>query len=305
MVKVKEVAYATMEAVLETCCGLDVHKKTVAACLLTGKLDERPKEFLATFSTMTKGLLELRDWLESHNCTHVAMESTGIYWRPIYHILEGSVTILLANARHMKQLPGRKTDISDAQWISRLLRWGLLKPGIIPPRPIRELRDLCRYRKKLTYQITAEKNRVFKVLEDANIKLASVTTNIFGVSGTAMLQTITAGDFKPEEMANLARGKLRPKVPQLIEALEGRVAEHHRFMLRMHLEHLDYLHKAIAEMEMRIDEKINPYQREIELLRTIPGVDRVAAQQSYAEMGGDISLFPSDAHFASWIGIWK
>lgn len=303
MVRALEAEYAMLEAVLERCCGLDVHKKTVTACLLIGPLDQPPRELLTTFATTTKGLLELRDWLESHGCTHVAMESTGIYWRPVYHILEGSVTILLVNARHMKQLPGRKTDITDAQWIARLLRWGLLKPSLIPPRPIRDLRDLCRYRKKLVQEATAEKNRVHKVLEDANIKLASVAADIFGVSGRAMLEALIAGDCAPEETAGLARGKLRQKLPQLIEALDGLVAEHHRFMLRMHLDHLAYLHQAIAELHSRIEDKIQPYQQQVELVRTLPGVDVVTAQHSFVEMGGDISLFPSDGHYASWIGI--
>jgi len=303
MTKVKEIAYAVLEAVLECCCGLDVHKKTVTACLLHGPLDQPPRELVATFATTTRGLLELRDWLESHSCTHVAMESTGIYWRPVYHILEGAVTILLVNARHMKQLPGRKTDINDAQWIARLLRWGLLKPSLIPPRPIRELRDLCRYRKKLTQEAGAEKNRVHKVLEDANIKLASVASDIFGASGQAMLEVLIAGDFNPVETAELAQGKLRQKIPQLIEALEGRVGEHHRFLLRMHLEHLAYLQQAVNELHARIDEKLQPYREQVELVKSLPGVDTVTAQHSFVEMGGDINLFPSDGHYASWIGI--
>ena len=303
MTKVKEIANVVLEAVLECCCGLDVHKKTVTDCLLHGPLDQSPRELLATFATTTRGLLELRDWLESHGCTHVAMESTGIYWRPVYHILEGAVTILLVNARHMKQLPGRKTDINDAQWIARLLRWGLLKPSLIPPRPIRELRDLCRYRKKLTQEAAAEKNRVHKVLEDANIKLASVASDIFGASGQAMIEVLIAGDFNPEETAELAQGKLRHKIPQLIEALEGKVREHHRFLLRMHLEHLSYLQLAVHELHARIDEKLQPYRQQVELVKRLPGVDTITAQHAFAEMGGDINLFPSDGHYASWVGI--
>jgi transposase len=189
-----EGARVVWEAVLEHCCGLDVHKQTVTACLLIGALDQQPRESLRTFPTTTKGLLELRDWLEQNDCTHVAIESTGIYWRPVFHILEDVVTVLLVNAYHMKQIPGRKTDLKDAQWIARLLRWGLLKPSLIPPKPIRELRDLCRYRKKLTEQASSEKNRIQKVLEDANIKLASVASDIFGLSGRAMLDALLAGD---------------------------------------------------------------------------------------------------------------
>jgi len=294
---------AVWEAVIERCCGLDVHQKTVTACLLAGALNQQPSELLHTFSTTTKGLLELRDWLEENGCSHVAIESTGIYWRPVFHILEDTVTVLLVNAYHMKQVPGRKTDLKDAQWIARLLRWGLLKPSLIPPRHIRELRDLCRYRKKLTEQASAEKNRIQKVLEDANIKLASVASNVFGVSGRAMLEALTQGKMSPEETADLARGKLRPKIPQLVEALEGHVNEHHRFLIQKQMEHMAYLEKSIAQLHQRIDEKIKPYQHEVDLICTTPGIDTISAQHIFAEIGGDISLFPSEGHLASWIGI--
>ncbi len=298
-----EARQTVWEAVLERCCGLDVHKETVTACLLIGALDEQPKESLRTFSTTTKDLLELGDWLEANGCSHVAIESTGIYWRPVFHILEGTVTVLLANAYHMKQVPGRKTDLKDAQWIARLLRWGLLKPSLIPPRPIRELRDLCRYRKKLTGQVSAERNRVQKVLEDANIKLASVASDIFGVSGRAMLEALLKGEMSPEQMANLARGLLRNKIPQLVCALEGYVSEHHRFLLSMHLEHIGYLEQAIAQLNQRIEDKIRPYQQQVELIKTNPGFDSVAAQHTFVKIGGDINLFPSERHLASWTGV--
>jgi len=298
-----ERAQAVWEAVIEHCCGLDVHQKSVTACLLDGDLDQQPSESVRTFSTTTKGLLELRDWLEDQGCTHVAIESTGIYWRPVFHILEDTVTVLLVNAYHMKQVPGRKTDLKDAQWIARLLRWGLLKPSLIPPRHIRDLRELCRYRKKLTEQASAEKNRIQKVLEDANIKLASVANNVFGVSGRAMLAALMDGVMSPEETAELARGKLRSKIPQLVEALEGHVNEHHRFLIGMQMEHLAYLEQAIAELQRRIDEKMQPYQRELELICTTPGIDTRSAQHILAELGGDISVFPSERHLSSWIGI--
>jgi len=301
--RVREVAYVGLEAVLAYCCGLNVHQKRVTACLLAGPVDQQPRELLSTFTSTTQGLTELRDWLKSNGCTHVAMESTGIFWRPVFNILEGSVTILLANARHMKQLPGRKTDINDAQWIARLLRWGLLKPSLIPPKPIRELREMSRYRKKLIQNVGAEKNRVHKTLEDANIKIASVATEIFGVSGLAIMDALIAGNLSPQETAELARGRLRAKIPELTEALVGKVEEHHRLLLRKHLDHLAYLQQAIAEMNRLIEEKIQPYQYQVELLRTIPGIDTVAAQQAFVEMGGDINVFPSEDHFASWIGI--
>ena len=300
---VHEADRAVWEAVLERCCGLDVHKKTITACVLIGDLDQQPKELLCTFPTTTKGLLELRDWLEDNRCTHIAIESTGIYWRPVFHILEDIVTVLLVNAYHMKQIPGRKTDLKDAQWIARLLRWGLLKPSLIPPRPIRELRDLCRYRKKLTGQASAEKNRIQKVLEDANIKMASVASDIFGMSGRAMLDSLLEGEMSPQEMAELARGKMRPKIPQLVDALEGRVNEHHRFLIRMHLEHLGYLEQAIAQLQQRIDEKIKPYRHQIDLIRSTPGFNTISAQHVFVETGGDISLFPSEGHLASWAGL--
>jgi transposase len=301
--KEREVAYVGLEAVLGYCCGLDVHKRRITACLLVGPIDEPPKEVLSNFTTTTRGLKELRDWLISYGCTHVAMESTGIFWRPVFNILEGSVTILLANARHMKQLPGRKTDINDSQWIARLLRWGLLKPSLIPSKPIREIREMCRYRKKLTQEVAAEKNRIHKTLEDANIKIASVATEIFGVSGLAMMDALITGNLNPKETAELARGRMRSKIPELAEALEGNVEGHHQMLLRKHLDHLTYLQQAIAEMNCLIDERMQPYQEQVELLRTIPGIDLICAQHSFVEMGGDISVFPSEDHFSSWIGI--
>jgi transposase len=301
--KVMESARVVWEAVLERCCGLDVHQQTITACLLIGVLDQQPNESLCSFPTTTKGLLELRDGLEQNGCTHVAIESTGIYWRPVFHILEDAVTVLLVNPYHMKQIPGRKTDLKDAQWIARLLRWGLLKPSLIPPKPIRELRELCRYRKKLTEQASAEKNRIQKVLEDANIKLASVASDIFGLSGRAMLDALLGGDMSPEEMAELARGKMRSKIPQLVDALEGRLGEHHCFLIRMHLEHLGYLQQAIAQLHQRIDEKIKPYHNQIELICSTPGFSVTSAQHVFVEIGGDISLFPSEGHLASWAGL--
>ncbi len=291
------------EAVLERGCGLDVHQKSVTACLLIGPLEEQPREYLRTFSATTKGLLAMRDWLEQNGCTHVAIESTGIYWRPVFHILEDMATVLLVNARHMKQVPGRKTDLKDAQWIARLLRWGLLKPSLIPPSPIRELRDLCRYRRKLIEQTSAEKNRVQKVLEDANIKLASVASNVFGVSGQAMINALLETDKTPEEIANLAKRKLREKIPQLIEALEGQVSEHHRFLIRLHLEHMGYLKEEVAQLDERIAEKIQPYQHQVDLIKTTPGIDNASAQHALVEIGGDITLFPSEKHLASWVGL--
>jgi transposase len=298
-----EPGQAVWEAVLERGCGLDVHQKTITACLLIGALEEQPREFQRTFRTTTRGLLELRDWLQENSCTHVAIESTGIYWRPVFHILEDVVTVLLVNANHMKQVPGKKTDLKDAQWIARLLRWGLLKPSLIPPSPIRDLRDLCRYRRKLIEQTSAEKNRVQKVLDDANIKIGTVASNVFGVSGRAMIKALLETDMTLEEMANLAKGKLRDKIPELMEALEGEVSEHHRFLIAMHLEHMGYLKEAVAKLDDRITEKIQPYQHQIDNIRTTPGFDVASAQHVFAEIGGDPALFPSERHIASWAGL--
>jgi transposase len=298
-----EPGQAVWEAVLERGCGLDVHQKTITACLLIGALEEQPREFQRTFRTTTRGLLELRDWLQENSCTHVAIESTGIFWRPVFHILEDVVTVLLVNANHMKQVPGKKTDLKDAQWIARLLRWGLLKPSLIPPSPIRDLRDLCRYRRKLIEQTSAEKNRVQKVLDDANIKIGTVASNVFGVSGRAMIKALLETEMTPEEMANLAKGKLRDKIPELMEALEGEVSEHHRFLIAMHLEHMGYLKEAVAKLDDRITEKIQPYQHQIDNIRTTPGFDVASAQHVFAEIGGDATLFPSERHIASWAGL--
>ncbi len=296
-------AQVVWEAVTERCCGLDVHQKTVVACLLLGQLDQQPTESIHTFTTTTKGLLQLRDWLVENHCSQVAIESTGIYWRPVFHILEDSVTVLLANAYHMSQVPGRKTDLKDAQWIARLLRWGLLRPSIIPPRPVRELRELCRYRKKLTEHAASEKNRIQKVLEDANIKLASVASDVFGVSGRAMLEALRQGQLNPAETADLAKGSLRKKMAQLTDALEGNVNDHHRYLIQEQLAHLDYLESVIAHLNQTIAEKSKPYDHEVSLMCTTPGVDTVTAQHILAEIGGDIRLFPSSGHLASWVGI--
>jgi transposase len=292
-----------LEAVTERCCGLDVHQKTVVACLLIGLLDQQPTESIRTFSATIMGLMELRDWLVQNGCSQVAIESTGIYWRPVFHVLEDSVNVLLANAYHLRQVPGRKTDLKDAQWIARLLRWGLLRPSLIPPKHIRELRELCRYRKKLTEHSAAEKNRIQKVLEDANIKLASVMSDVFGVSGRAMLASLIEGKLSPSQTAGLARGSLRKKTGLLTEALGGHLTEHHRFLINKQLEHLDYLEEDIARLNQAIAEKSKPYLREINLMCSTPGIDTMSAQHILAELGGDIRLFPSAVHLASWAGI--
>ena len=292
-----------MDAILECCCGIDVHKKSLTACLLTGTLSQKPKVTIKTFSTMTCDLLKLKDWLEREGCTHVAIESTGVYWKPVFNIIEESMTVVLANARDIKNVPGRKTDVKDCQWIAQLLRCGLVKASFIPPKPIRELRDLTRYRKKLIGQLSSEKNRVQKVLEDCNIKLSSVATDIFGVSGMLMINALLDGNGDAEEMAEMAKGCLRNKIKELKQALVGHVSDHHRFMIRQSLDHIRYLNSNIAGIDERIDQCMEPYRDELELLEEIPGVKKKAAESIIAEIGVDMSSFPSDAHLASWAGM--
>jgi transposase len=225
-----------METLIERGCGLDVHQATVVACLLIVLKNGQVQKQVRTFGTTTRELLALREWLLSQGCTHVAMESTGVYWKPVYAVLEGgALQIVVANAQHVKKVPGRKTDVKDAEWIADLLCHGLLRSSFVPPKPIRELRDLTRYRRKLVESQAAERNRLLKLLETANIKLASVATDVFGVSGRLMLRALIEGKATPQEMADLAKGLLRKKIPELEPALEGKLEEHHRFLLRLQL----------------------------------------------------------------------
>ena len=292
-----------MDAILERCCGIDVHKKSLTACLLTGYLEGKPKSTIKTFSTTTNSLLKLKDWLEQEGCTHIAIESTGVYWKPVFNVLEDSMEVVLANARDVKNVPGRKTDIKDCQWIALLLRSGLLKSSFIPPREIRELRDLTRYRRKLIQDLTAEKNRVQKFLEDANIKLSSVATDIFGVSGRMMLDALLNRETDPEQLAELAKGRLRNKMNELVEALTGNMQEHHRFMIKQCLQHIAYLTESIAELDLQIDQCMEPFRAQEELLTTIPGVKKKTAENIIAEIGVDMERFPSANHLASWAGM--
>lgn len=293
-----------MEAIVERCCGLDVHQATVVACLLVGRPDQKPRKVVRTFGTMTEDLISLRDWLREEGCTHVGMESTGVYWMPVYTILEeGAFEIVVGNATHIKQVPGRKTDVKDSEWIADLLRHGLIRHSFIPPKPLRELRDLLRYRRKLVESVTCERNRTLKLLETANIKLASVASDVFGVSGRRMLRALLDGQQTPAEMAELARGSLRKKLPQLEAALDGRVEDHHRFLLAMQLDRLDQVEASIKQLDQRIDEKLVPYAEQHARLMQIPGVDRVGAAVLIAELGVDMSVFPSVRHAAAWAGV--
>jgi transposase len=292
-----------MDVQMKHACGLDVHQATVVACLLSVLDSGKVKKQIRTFGTTTRELLALRDWLLAQGCTRVAMESTGVYWKPVYAILEGPLELTVANAQQIKNVPGRKTDVKDAEWIAELLLHGLLKSSFVPPKPIRELRDLTRYRRRLADSQSAECNRLLKVLETANIKLASVASDVFGVSGMQMLDALAEGKATPAEMAELARGRLRGKIPQLEPALDGRMEEHHRYMLRLQLRRLRDLDQDLAEVDARIQEKLKPYQKQVELLREIPGVDWVLAAVIVAELGVEMKVFGSSARLALWAGV--
>ena len=292
-----------METIYPHCAGLDVHKRTVVACVRRVEPTGRAREWVQTFGTMTGDLLALSDWLAEHGVTHVAMESTGVYWKPIFNILEGHCEVLLVNPQHIKQVPGRKTDVSDCQWIAQLLQHGLLRGSFVPPKPIRELRDLTRQRSQLVAEKAAVANRIQKILEDANIKLSAVATDVLGVSGRAMIRALIAGQEDPEELAELARQRLRQKLPALRTALRGQVTEHHRFLLRMLMSHLDSLEGLIAVFSARIEAVMPPFAAAVERLTTIPGVDQRTAESIVAEIGTDMERFPTADHLASWAGM--
>ncbi len=292
-----------MEVVYSRCAGFDVHKNTVVACVLVSEPGVKVKQEVRTFATMTKDLLQLSDWLTAHQVTHVAMESTGVYWKPIWGILEGSFELLLVNAQHIKAVPGRKTDVKDSEWLADLVRHGLLRASFVPERDQRELRELTRYRTSLVREKAAEANRLAKTLEGANIKLGSVATDITGVSARMMLSGLIAGEQDLEALANLALGKMRDKLPQLQAALEGRFGAHQRFLVARQLAHFDYLDSLIAEVSQEIEERLRPFDEDLERLDTIPGVGREIAETIRAELGGNMDQFPSAEHAASWSGL--
>jgi transposase len=292
-----------MQVLYPHCAGLDVHKKTVVACRLTPDAQGGVCQETRSFTTMTRDLLALSDWLLAAGCTHVAMESTGEYWKPVFNILEAHFEVLLVNAQHIKAVPGRKTDVKDAQWIAELLRHGLLRASFIPPPVQRELRELTRHRSNFVRERASVVNRVHKVLESANIKLAAVATDVMGVSGRAILQALIAQGSSPGAMAELAKGRLRTKREQLTQALEGRVQAHHRFILSELLVQIDSLEEAIGRFTAQIEEYEKPFAEGIELLDTIPGVGRETAEVIVAEMGADMSRFPTARHLAAWAGV--
>jgi transposase len=287
-----------MGPVYERCCGLDVHKKTVVACVRTlGHAETR------TFGTMTRDVLALADWLTACGVTHVAMESTGVYWKPIYNILEGNFSLLVVNAQHLKAVPGRKTDVKDAEWLSQLLQHGLVRGSFIPDREQRDLRDLTRHRTSLVRDRARVVQRIQKVLEDTNLKLASVATDIVGLSARAMLERLLSGERDPAVLAGLAKGRLRQKRQDLETALEGVLRPHHRFLLAELLAQLDYLEEATGSASKKIEECTAPFQEEIDRLDTIPGINRTQAETLLAEVGADVSRFPTASHLASWAGL--
>lgn len=292
-----------MEVLYPRCCGLDVHKNRVVACCITPAADGTPQKEVRSFGAMTADLLELADWLTSHQVTHVAMESTGSYWKPVWNLLEEPFTLLLVNAHHIKTVPGRKTDVKDAEWIADLLRHGLLKASFVPDRPQRELRELTRYRTSLVRERSAEVNRLQKTLEGANIKLASVASNVVGVSGRALLEALVTDVLRPEAVADLTHGRLREKVPQLQRALAGVVGSHQRFLLAQQLAHIDYLDEAIGQLSAEIAERLRPFEAAAARLDAIPGVGRTTAEVLVVELGPDARAFPSAGHAASWAGM--
>ena len=294
-----------MNVVHERCAGLDVHKKSITVCRIIPNGEAGWHKEIRKFGTMTDDLLALADWLQAASVTTVAMESTGVYWKPIFNILEGNFKVLLVNAQHIKYVPGRKTDVNDAQWIAELLQHGLLKASFIPDVDQRDLRDLTRYRTKLVQTRSSEINRVQKVLEAANIKLGSVASNVLGVSGREMIEQIIAGQDDPASLAQLARGRLREKIDQLERALKGHVRETHRTLLKMHLDHIDELNAKIEALSEEIERLLIPFDPTDALARldTIPGVNRRIAEVILAELGTDMSRFPTAAHAASWAGV--
>jgi transposase len=291
-----------MERIVERPGALDVHRASVTACVRVGD-EGGPIEHVAEFQTTIQGLLALRDWLETLAVKRVAMEATGVYWRPVWAVLEDRFELMLVNARHVKQVPGRKTDVKDAQWLCQLLEAGLLRASLVPPKPIRTLRNLTRYRKTQINDRQREAARLHKILEDTGIKLGCVASDIMGKSGRAMLDALVSGTTDPVVLAELARGQLRKKIPALQEALEGRFDSEHALIVGQILAHIDFLDEAIERLSDAIEQQIAPFARQRDLLMTIPGVKRRAAEVLIAEIGVDMNAFPTAKHLASWAGM--
>jgi len=292
-----------MEQMIQRCAGLDVHKAVVVATVRVPDGHGGRTVQTETFSTTTTSLLALHDWLQAYGVTHIAMESTGVYWKPVYYALEDGFTLLLVNARHVKNVPGRKTDVKDSEWLAQLLECGLLRASFVPPPPIRDLRDLTRYRRKQIAERGREVQRLHQTLEDAGIKLATVATDVMGVSGRAMIDALIAGTTDPVTLAELARGRLRRKLPALREALRGRFRPHHAFLVGQILAKIDFLDEAMVELTREIDGVLVPFEATLARLDTIPGVNRTTATTIIAETGGDMRQFPSAGNLCSWAGL--
>ena len=291
-----------MEILHAQCCGLDVHQKTIVACV---RLVERGRvrQEVRTFASTVEGLLQLADWLESERVTSVAMESTGVYWKPVWHVLDGRFDLTLANAQQVRNLPGRKTDVNDAVWIADLLAHGLIRGSFVPPVPIQELRDLTRTRTQLTREVARHTQRIQKTLEDANVKLTGVLSDILGVTGRAILEALIAGEADVTRLAKLRRGRVKATPEELMEAVRGRLRDHHRFLLRLHLSQIDSLQLAISELEARAGDLLAPFRPTLDHLVTIPGVSETTARVVIAEIGIDMSRFATAGHLLSWAGL--
>lgn len=292
-----------MELIVERPAALDVHNASVMACVRVPADRGRREQLVEEFSTTARGLLALHDWLASHEVTQVAMEATGTYWKPVWAVLEDDFRCVLVNARDVKQVPGRKSDVKDAEWLCQLLEAGLLKACLVLPKPVRALRNLSRYRKSLIRDRQREANRLHKVIQETGIKIDCVATDLLGKSGRAMLDALISGNTNPEQVADLALGRLRKKIPQLQEALEGHLQPEHKLVIRRILAHIDFLNESIDQLSEEIEEHIRPFASAVELLQTIPGVGRYTAEVIIAETGGDMSVFPTAKHLTSWAGV--
>lgn len=291
-----------MKVLYQRCAGLDVHKDEVVACVRVATQSKVTHE-VRRLATTTRGLLALADWVQASACTHVAMEATGVYWKPVWHVLEGHAELVLANAAQIKNVPGRKSDVHDAVWIADLLAHGLIPSSMVPPTRIQEMRDLTRTRKQLTREVVQHTQRIQKVLEDANVKLSSVISDVLGVSGRRILEAIIDGESNPETLARLGTDRLRCSHAELVEALRGRVRDHHRFMLKQHVRLIDELQRGIREFDQRIEVALEPFRDAVERLTAIPGVSTTTAQVILAEIGADMSRFPTAGHLVSWAGL--
>jgi transposase len=291
-----------MQVIHQRCAGLDVHKETVVACLRIAA-DATPVQHVQTFATTTSGLLALADWLSSYEVPIVAMEATGVYWKPVWHVLEGHFELVLANASHVKNVPGRKTDVNDAMWLADLLAHGLIRASFVPPVAVQELRALTRTRKQFVRERAAHLQRIEKVLEDANLKLSLVLADILGKSGRAVLQAIIDGHTDPEHLLCCINTRVKANRAELLEALRGRISAHHRFMLKLHLGQVDALDQAIATIEKEVSLGLKPFRESAQLLSTMPGLSAVSASVIVAEIGVDMSRFKTPGHLVSWAGL--